>query len=132
MGWERQPQILSGVALACWTNLRNSLREFCVSTLRFSTCLPMFSYISILVFIRYFLHLHFKCYPESPLYPSPALIPNPPTPASWPWHSLYFFKGVIYFLLKVLYHHHLSRNFKSEYCFSGVLEYPGLAMVGEL
>jgi hypothetical protein len=38
-------------------------------------------------FIRYFLHLHFKCYPESPLYPPLALLPNPPTPASWPWHS---------------------------------------------
>jgi hypothetical protein len=32
-------------------------------------------------FIRYFLHLHFKCYLQSPLYPPPALIPNPPTPA---------------------------------------------------
>jgi hypothetical protein len=30
-------------------------------------------------FIRYFLYLHFKCYPESPLYPSPALLPYPPT-----------------------------------------------------
>ena len=39
------------------------------------------------IFIRYFLHLHFKCYLESPLYPPPALLPNPPTPASWPWHS---------------------------------------------
>jgi hypothetical protein len=38
-------------------------------------------------FIIYFLHLHFKCYPESPLYPPPTLLPNPPTPASWPWHS---------------------------------------------
>jgi hypothetical protein len=38
-------------------------------------------------FIRYFLHLHFKCYPTSPLYTPPALFPNPPTPASWPWHS---------------------------------------------
>ena len=38
------------------------------------------------IFIRYFLHLHFKCYPERPLYPSHALLPNPPTPASWPWH----------------------------------------------
>jgi hypothetical protein len=38
-------------------------------------------------FFYYFLHLHFKCYPESPLYPPPALLPNPPTPASWPWHS---------------------------------------------
>jgi hypothetical protein len=35
--------------------------------------------------IRYFLHLHFKCYPKSPLYPPPALVPNPPTPALWPW-----------------------------------------------
>jgi hypothetical protein len=25
-----------------------------------------------LLFIRYFLHLQFKCYPRSPLYPSPA------------------------------------------------------------
>ena len=38
-------------------------------------------------FIRYFLHLHFKCYPKSPLYPPSALHPNPPTPVSWPWHS---------------------------------------------
>ena len=35
-------------------------------------------------FIRYFLHLHFKCYPESPLYPSPALLPDPPTLISCP------------------------------------------------
>jgi hypothetical protein len=38
-------------------------------------------------FIRYFLPLHFKCYPQSPLYPPFALLPNPSTPASWPWHS---------------------------------------------
>jgi hypothetical protein len=38
-------------------------------------------------FIRYFLHLQFKCYPKSPLYPPPTLLSNPPTPASWPWHS---------------------------------------------
>jgi hypothetical protein len=38
-------------------------------------------------FIRYFLHLHFKCYLESPLYPPPILLPDPPTPTSWPWHS---------------------------------------------
>jgi hypothetical protein len=37
--------------------------------------------------IGYFLHLHFKCYSQSSLYPPPALLPNPPTPASWPWHS---------------------------------------------
>jgi hypothetical protein len=39
------------------------------------------------IFIRYFLHLHFKSYPQSPLYPPPALLPNPPTPTTWPWHS---------------------------------------------
>jgi hypothetical protein len=38
--------------------------------------------------IRYFLHLHFKCYPKSPLYPPlPHLLPYPPTPTSWPWRS---------------------------------------------
>jgi hypothetical protein len=35
-------------------------------------------------FIRYFFHLHFKCYPQSPLDP---LLPSLPTLASWPWHS---------------------------------------------
>jgi hypothetical protein len=35
-------------------------------------------------FVRYFLHLHFKYHPESPLYPTPALLPNP---SFWPWHS---------------------------------------------
>jgi hypothetical protein len=38
-------------------------------------------------FIRNFLHLHFKCYPESSLYPPPTLLPYPPTPTSWPWCS---------------------------------------------
>jgi hypothetical protein len=39
------------------------------------------------IITRYFLHLHFKCYTQSPLYPPPALLPNPPTPTSWTWHS---------------------------------------------
>jgi hypothetical protein len=39
------------------------------------------------IFIRYFLHLHFKCYPKSPLYPTPTLLPYPPTSTSWPWRS---------------------------------------------
>jgi hypothetical protein len=39
-------------------------------------------------FLIRFFHLHFKCYPKSSLYPSPALLPNLPTPGSWPWHSL--------------------------------------------
>jgi hypothetical protein len=37
-------------------------------------------------FLRYFLHLHFRCYPQSPLYTPPTLLSNPPTPASWSWH----------------------------------------------
>jgi hypothetical protein len=43
---------------------------------------------------RYFLYLHFKCYPLSwfPLIPSPiplplSLLTNLLTPTSWPWHS---------------------------------------------
>jgi hypothetical protein len=39
------------------------------------------------IFIRYFLHLQFKCYSKSSLYPPPALLHNPPTPTSWLWHS---------------------------------------------
>jgi hypothetical protein len=38
-------------------------------------------------FLRYLLHLHFKCYPKSLLYPPPALLHNPHTPASRSWHS---------------------------------------------
>jgi hypothetical protein len=53
-----------------------------------NTCyLPNLSFFFFHFFIRYFLHLYFKCYPKSPLYPPPALLPYPPTPASWPWHS---------------------------------------------
>ena len=47
---------------------------------------PFFLLSFFLFFIRYFLHIHFKCYPESSLYPPPTLLPYPPTPASWPWH----------------------------------------------
>jgi hypothetical protein len=38
------------------------------------------------ILIRYFLRLHFQCYPESPPYAPPQL-PYPPTPTSWPWGS---------------------------------------------
>jgi hypothetical protein len=41
----------------------------------------------LFLFFRYFLHLHFKCYPKGPLYPPPARLPYPLTPTSWPWHS---------------------------------------------
>jgi hypothetical protein len=40
--------------------------------------IPFFFFIKALL-IRYFLHLNFKCYPQSPLYPPPTLFPNPPT-----------------------------------------------------
>jgi hypothetical protein len=46
-----------------------------------------YSFFSKTIFIRYFLPLHFKCYPESPLYPPPTLLSNPPTSTSLPWHS---------------------------------------------
>jgi hypothetical protein len=35
------------------------------------------------IFIRYFPHLHFQCYPQSPPYPTPT--PYSPTPTFWPW-----------------------------------------------
>jgi hypothetical protein len=38
------------------------------------------------IFIRYFPHLHFQCYPQSPPYPPPPL-PYLPTPTFWPWNS---------------------------------------------
>jgi hypothetical protein len=46
-----------------------------------------FLFLFNFIFIRCFLHLHFKCYPQSSLYIPPALLPSPPTPNSWPWHS---------------------------------------------
>ena len=53
----------------------------------------LFSFFFFFNFIRYFLPLHFKCYPlskfplrKSPI-PSQAVLPKPPTPASWPCHS---------------------------------------------
>jgi hypothetical protein len=49
-----------------------------------------FSFFFFQIFIRYFLQLHFKCYPKSPLYHPHALLPYPPIPTSWPWCSLYW------------------------------------------
>jgi hypothetical protein len=50
-------------------------------------CVCVCFFLSSSFFFRYFLYLHFKCYPESPPYPLPALLPYPPTPTSWPWCS---------------------------------------------
>ena len=44
-------------------------------------CLFVFPFFHFLFLIRYFLHLHFQCYPKSPLYP-------PPTPLSTHSHFL--------------------------------------------
>jgi hypothetical protein len=52
-------------------------------------CHPLLStdFFNLCIFIRYFLYIHFKCYPESSIYPPTTLVPYPPTSASWPWHS---------------------------------------------
>jgi hypothetical protein len=52
-----------------------------------STLYSLLWFFFISFFVRYFLHLHFKCYPESPIYPPLALLPNLPTTTSWSWHS---------------------------------------------
>jgi len=81
----------------------DSLFIFCIPLIMLTSVVPvLFSRFSIsrissvcvlycfyfkIHFIRYFLHLNFKCYPQSPLYPPPTMLPNPPTPDSWPWHS---------------------------------------------
>jgi hypothetical protein len=56
-------------------------------------CFVLFCFVCLLLFfqffIRYFLHLHFKCYPESPLYP-------PPHPAPLPTHSHFLALQTIY------------------------------------
>jgi hypothetical protein len=55
---------------------------------------PPHHHIFILFFISYFFNLHFKCYSlswfllwNSPIPHPHPLLTNPPTPASWPWHS---------------------------------------------
>jgi hypothetical protein len=40
----------------------------------------MHAFLFYFILIRYFLHLHFQCYPKSLTY-------SPPTPTSWPWSS---------------------------------------------
>jgi hypothetical protein len=75
-------------SFACLTMFScNSLRDFCVSSLRASICLPVFSYISL-------------------------------------WKLFMSFLNSSIIIMRSYF------RFKS--CFSGVLVYPGLAMVGEL
>jgi len=75
---------ITGIAGRCKPNPAFSLLEKC-------SFWVFLSFFFFKIFIRYFLHLHFKCYPKSPLYLPPALLPYPPTPTSWPWHSPRFF-----------------------------------------
>jgi hypothetical protein len=64
------------------------------NVLYFSHNVFIYIFLNTIFFIRYFLYLSSKCYPL-PGFPSEnlpilSLIPlltNPPTPASWPWHS---------------------------------------------
>jgi hypothetical protein len=46
-------------------------------------CLLILLFFSFKIFIRYFLYLHFKCYPKSPPYP-----PLPPDSRNYPFPLL--------------------------------------------
>jgi hypothetical protein len=43
----------------------------------------LFFFLLFSILLRHFLHLHFKCYPESPRYSTRSLFPT----TSWHWHS---------------------------------------------
>jgi hypothetical protein len=66
-----------GLILVVWMNLEIDLFLSNFQIWWIQVYLKLFSCD---IFIRYFLYLHFKCYPESPLYP-------PPHPAPLPTHS---------------------------------------------
>ena len=85
----------------------NSLWDFCLSSLRSSTCVAVISYNSL----RESSCFLFKCF-----YLFSGILLN-------------FFKWVINALLNILYQHH---EIRFEYCFSGVLSYSGLTVVGIL
>ena len=48
----------------------------------FDVFLEFIQIFKIILLDIFCFHLHFKCYPESPL-----CHPYSPTPTSWPWHS---------------------------------------------
>jgi hypothetical protein len=72
-------------------NIWNGMRFFSFLFFSFLLFSLLFFFLFFSYFIhfliRYFLYMHFKCYPESSLYPPSTLLPYSPTPASWPWHS---------------------------------------------
>jgi hypothetical protein len=70
--------------MMCTTGSKLCFALLCF-TLFFSFLFFFLFFSFLTIFIRYFLHLDFKCYPQSPLYPPP--LPNPPIPAFWPCHS---------------------------------------------
>jgi hypothetical protein len=88
--WKLKPRVLF-VCLFCFV-LFFSFLFFLTSSFPFLTEMPKRFF---LIFIRYFLYLHFKCYPLSlfplwkPFIPSSLPLhtkPPIPTPASWPLH----------------------------------------------
>jgi hypothetical protein len=87
-----EPNLLSYWPFDCIVYYGFWFCKFVVCVLVF---LLLFSLLVVLtVFFKdflldiFFIYItNFKCYPESSLYPPPTLLPYPPTPASWPWHS---------------------------------------------
>jgi hypothetical protein len=67
-----------GFSQNIWESNRHCFRHY-------SSRLRIIDVTYFFFLIRYFLHLHFQCYPKSPPYTPP--LPYPPTPTSWPWHS---------------------------------------------
>jgi hypothetical protein len=89
--WFTRPQMLSQYNLCSrnqrtrhWTALKKCDVVWNIPNVAYSC-----SVFLNLFFVTYFLYIHFKCYPESSLYPPPppALLLYPPIPTSWPWHS---------------------------------------------
>jgi hypothetical protein len=88
-----QPRTFRHLATLLGQHILTKKRKSGLLTLKvllaISTTLVSFLHTSLssFFFIRYFLHLHFKCYPKSSLYHPPALLPFLLTPISWPWRS---------------------------------------------
>jgi hypothetical protein len=63
-----------------WKGIRgeNSLWKARILAVHHHTQDNMLFFFFSFLFIRYFLHLHFQCYPKSPLCPPPLLTPSLP------------------------------------------------------
>jgi hypothetical protein len=103
MGSEKVIWVTSGLKLVwVWSNfiytfifwliLCLSLRKRAIVPTPYGTSPPVylkwsmcyiFFFMAFFIIIRYFLYLHFKCYPESSLYPTPPPPSYPPTLLPW-------------------------------------------------